>query len=70
MTNYRQIARESAIERWNVGYAHEWDPSVVTVTDVRAALAQQAADNGWDVDPEQIDADAVVIADWLESERS
>lgn len=70
MTTYRQEAEQSALERWNVGYAREWDDTIQTVDDVREALATQAADNGWDVDPEQTAADAEVIADWLTQQRT
>lgn len=70
MINYRQVARESAIERWNAGPASEWDEGIESLMEVQAALEFQAVANGWDVDPDQLEADAEVITDWLESERN
>ncbi len=66
---HRQIARESAIERWNVGYARDWD-DIEGTTEVMAALEFQAVSNDWEIDPAQLEADAEVIADWLEAERT
>lgn len=67
--SHRQIARESALERWNVGYAREWPAEIVTADHVAAALREQAAGAGWHVAEEQLLADAEVIADWLHDER-
>ena len=66
---HREIARQDALERGNVGYAREWDTDIVTVDQVAHALRAQAADAGWEVEEEQLLADAEVIADWLHDER-
>lgn len=67
---YREQAELDALERWNVGYASEWDENIKDEIDVQAALEFQAVANGWDVDPEQVEADAKVIARWLAEERA
>ncbi len=70
MTTPRETAEYDALERWNVGYAHEWSQEIVTADHVAHALRQQAAANGWAVREEQLLADALVIADWLHEARS
>lgn len=70
MMTYREQAELDALERWNVGYASEWDEGIEDENEVQAALEFQAAANGWDVELQQIEADAKVIARWLEEERA
>jgi len=61
---YTDQARQDALERWNVGYAREWDAGIHT------ALELQAVASGWAIDPAQLVADADVIAQWLATERA
>ena len=65
----REQAERDALERWNVGYTHEWPSGTVTADHVAHALRHQAAVNGWDVSEEQLLADALMIADWLHTQR-
>jgi len=63
-------ARQDALERWNAGYAREWDAGIHTALEVQAALELQAVASGWAIDPAQLVADADVIAQWLARERA
>ena len=67
---YTGQARQDALERWNVGYAREWDAGIHTALEVQAALELQAVASGWAIDPAQLVADADVIAQWLATERA
>ena len=41
---YTDQARQDALERWNVGYAREWDAGITTASEVQAAGGASAGE--------------------------